>query len=144
MTTTLDSNVSTTPSQHKALHIGLWVVQALLGAAFLMAGSMKATQPIEQLATKMAWITHFAPAVVRFIGTAEFLGALGLILPSAMRIKPALTVWAALGLIALMAGAVGTHVVLGEAPMAMPSLVLGALAAFVAWGRAKKAVIAPR
>ena len=30
----------------KALHLGLWVVQGLLGALFLAVGAMKATQPI--------------------------------------------------------------------------------------------------
>jgi hypothetical protein len=143
MTTALETpNRSAEPS--KALHVGLWIAQVLAGLAFTMAGAMKSTTPIEQLAAKMTWVLHFPAPMVRFIGISELLGGLGLILPSALRIQPKLTVLAALGLVILMVGAAGTHVVLGEAQMMMPSLVLGALAAFVAWGRSKKAPIAPR
>ena len=140
-TTTLDS-APHAPS--KTLNIALWIAQSFTGLAFLMAGSMKTTQPIEALAVKMAWVTHFPPLAVRAIGTLEFLGALGLILPSALRIMPRLTVFAAAGLTALMLGAAATHVVMGEAPMMLPSLVLGSLAAFVAWGRATKAPISAK
>ena len=140
-TTTLDSTPHV-PS--KALNIALWIAQSLAGFAFLMAGSMKTTQPTEALAVKMAWVTHFPPLVVRAIGTLEFLGALGLILPSALRILPRLTVFAGAGLAALMLGAAATHVVIGEPQMMVPALVLGSLAAFVAWGRATKAPISAK
>jgi len=139
MTTTMTAE---TPS--KGLHYGLWVVQALAAVAFLGAGMMKATKPLAELAANMAWVPHFPALAVRAIGVAEVLGALGLVLPSALRVMPRLTPLAAAGLVALMLGAAGTHVVLGEAGMAMPSLVLGAMAAFVAWGRGVKALIAAR
>jgi putative oxidoreductase len=72
--------------------------------------------------------------LVRFIGTSELLGALGLILPAAMRIKPALTGFAALGLLTIMVLAALFHVSRGEFGMLPINSVLGALAAFVAWG----------
>lgn len=139
MTTTMTAE---TPS--RGLHYGLWAVQALAAVAFLGAGMMKSTKPLAELAANMAWVPHFPAVAVRAIGVAEVLGALGLVLPSALRVMPRLTPLAAAGLVALMLGAAGTHVVLGEAGMAMPSLVLGAMAALVTWGRGVKAPIAAR
>ena len=72
------------------------------------------------------------------------LAPLGLILPSALRIKPKLTVAAAIGLLTVMVLAAGTHLMRGDLVGTPPSVILGALAAFVAWGRAKAATIAPR
>jgi uncharacterized membrane protein YphA (DoxX/SURF4 family) len=128
----------------KALHIGLWVVQALLGVAFLGAGFTKLTQPLDQLATQMTFVTYTPAALVRFIGLAEVLGALGLVLPAATRILPFLTPLAATGLATIMVLAMGTHATHGELQVLPANLVLGGLAAFVAWGRFKKAPISPR
>lgn len=126
----------------KGLHIGLWIAQALLAVAFGMAGMMKLTTPMEQLAAGMAWVQSSPEALVRFIGLSEVAGALGMILPAATRIKPILTPLAAVGLVTIMVLAAGVHVSYGEAPI--PNVVLGGLAAFVAWGRYKKAPIAGR
>ena len=82
--------------------IFLWILQALLAAMFLMAGTMKATQPIDKLAPKLPWVTSYSPATVRFIGIAELLGAIGLILPAATGILPILTPIAAVGLAIIM------------------------------------------
>lgn len=128
----------------KALHYGLWVAQFLLAAAFLMAGSGKATQPVEALAPNMPWVTAVPVALLRFIGTAEFLGALGLVLPALTRIKPMLTPLAAAGLVTIMGLAIPFHLVRGEYMGMVVNAVLGAIAFFVAWGRYKKAPIAAR
>ena len=130
-----------TPS--KALHITLWVVQILLALAFGMAGFMKLTTPIPQLAAQgMTYVNSFGEGMVRFIGISEILGAIGLILPAALRIKPVLTPVAAVGLAIVMVLAFGYHVSNNE-PFT-PTIVLFALAAFVAWGRFKKAPIRPK
>lgn len=132
-----------TPS--KALHIGLWVLQALLGLAFLGAGFMKLSTPIDELVKMgMTWAGDM-PGLARFIGLSEFAGALGLILPAATRIQPRLT-WIAAALLTLvMVLAFGYHVVGGHPFSATaPSMVLGLLAAIVAVGRARLAPIAPR
>ncbi len=126
----------------KGLHIGLWVVQVLLALAFGMAGVMKMTTPIADLAAQMAW-TGELPGLVRFIGVSEFLGAIGLILPSALRIQPKLTGFAAIGLVVVMILAAAFHTSRGE-PGLPVNLVLGAMAAFVAWGRLRAAPIASR
>jgi putative oxidoreductase len=128
----------------KALHVGLWGAQALLALAFTSAGVMKVTQPIEALAASMVWPGAVPEPLVRFIGVSELLGGLGLILPAATRIKPILTPLAALGLVVVMVLAALFHLSRGELGALPINVVFGALAAFVAWGRLKKAPLAPR
>lgn len=124
----------------KALHIGLWVAQGLLAAAFGMAGFMKITMPVEELAKNgMSFVTNYGIGTVRFIGISEVLGALGLILPAALRIKPILTPLAAVGIAIIMVLATSYHVTNSE-PFA-PTIILLLLASFVAWGRFKKSPI---
>ena len=115
----------------------LWVAKILLGFAFLMGGGMKVFTPHAALATEMAWVTHVPPSAVKLIGLVEVLGALGLILPSALRIKPWLTPLAAAGLVLTMVCAAALHIAIGEGGMIAPNVVLGALAAFIGWGRFK-------
>ncbi len=132
-----------THTRSKGLHIALWVAQGLLAAAFGMAGLMKLTQPMEELAkVGMSFVAHYEPGTVRFIGIAELLAALGLILPSALRIMPILTPLAAAGLAIIMILATQFHMSQNE-PFA-PTVVLFVLCAFVAWGRYKAAPIAPK
>ena len=74
-------------------------------------------------------------AFLRFLGVAEILGALGLILPGLLRIRPGLTPLAAAGLVLIMIGATGISLaIMGPAPALIP-LVVGLLAAWVAYGR---------
>ena len=80
---------------------------------------------------------------LRFIGIAEFLGALGLILPGLTRIQPRLTLLAAAGLVIIMVGAtVLTFGAGGAAAAAMP-FVTGALCAVVAYGRSRDVSLVP-
>jgi hypothetical protein len=67
-----------------------------------------------------------------------------LILPSLLRIQPWLTPLAALGLVLIMIGAVAVTLIGGMAGAALLSLVVGLLAAFVAYGRWRLAPIPPR
>jgi uncharacterized membrane protein YphA (DoxX/SURF4 family) len=127
MTATIPAN--------KNLNIALWVLQVLLAAVFLMAGLTKLTKPITQLSVMLAWTASVPELMVRFIAVAEILGALGLLLPSLTKIQPSLTPLAALSLSVVMALAVLFHITRGEFGVTLPSLVLGVLSAFVAWGR---------
>jgi hypothetical protein len=122
----------------------LWVVQGLLGALFLAVGAMKATQPIAVLVDTFGWPAAVPAPLVRFIGVAELLGGVGLILPAATRVMPMLTPLAGVGLAMAMLLATIFHISRGELGAMPIPLVLAALAAFVAWGRATKAPIAPR
>ena len=134
---------SQSQSPNKGLNLALWVVQALLAAAFGMAGVMKLTTPLDELAHKLPWVTQVGQ-LTRFIGASELAGALGLILPAATRIQPMLTPLAAAGLVVIMALAAPFHLSRGEAGALPINLVLGGLAAFVAWGRYRKVPIQPR
>jgi hypothetical protein len=66
------------------------------------------------------------------------------VLPSATRVKPALTVLAALGCVALQACAVAFHISRGEGANTPFNFLLIALSLLVAWGRHRKAPIEPR
>ena len=119
------------------MDIALWVVAVVLAAAMLGAGGMKLARSRDQLQRNpaMAWTEDFGPPMIKAIGAAEVLGALGLVLPPLVDVATVLTPVAALGLAVLMAGAVATHVRRSENQAILPPLVLFALAAFVAWGR---------
>jgi predicted tellurium resistance membrane protein TerC len=140
----MTASTTTSVAPSKGLHIGLWVAQVLLAVAFGMAGAMKTFTPLDELAQTLPWVAESGAGLVRFIGVSELAGALGFILPAATRIKPSLTALAALGLVVVMVLAAGFHVMRGEAQALPVNLVLGGLAAFVAWGRWKKQPIAPR
>ena len=122
----------------KAIHILLWVAQAVLAAMFLMAGAMKSTQPIEKLSQMMPWAGQIPEALVRFIGVSELLGAIGLLLPALLRIKPNLTPLAAVGLATIQLFAAAFHISRGETSVIGMNIALFLVAAFIAWGRFKK------
>ena len=109
----------------------LWIVQGLLALLFLFAGGMKLVMPLEELTKQTPLPGHF----LRFIGVAEVLGAIGLILPGLLRIRPGLTPLAAAGLAIIMIGATATNLASGDVAMAPIPLVVGILSAFVAYGR---------
>jgi hypothetical protein len=111
---------------------------------FIFAGATKALQPMDVLAAQMPWTAVVGTALTRFIGTAEFLGGVGLILPAAFRILPKLTGFAGAGLALVMVLAAGFHASRGEFQVIPVNLVLGSLSAFVAWGRLFKAPISAR
>ena len=117
------------------MNIVLWSVQGLLAAAYLMAGGMKASQPIDILGKSMGWVRAVPAGFVRFIGIAEVLGAIGLILPMVTGMVPWLTVAAALGLVVVQVGAIVVHVTRREMQRIPVNIVLLLLAVLVAIGR---------
>ena len=117
------------------MNITLWIVQGLLALAFLLAGSMKAFSPMATLKKNMLWTNNVPAAFVRFIGVAELLGAIGLILPAVTGIQPWLTVAAAVGLVVVMASAAVVHAARREfSGLGAPAILL-LLAVFVVLGR---------
>jgi DoxX-like family len=109
----------------------LWIVQGLLALIFLFSGGMKLVLPLEALTAQMPLPGLF----VRFIGVVEVLGAIGLILPGLLRIRPGLTPLAAAGLVLIMIGATGLTLAGGAIAPALIPLVVGLLAVFVVYGR---------
>lgn len=130
-----------TTSNSKTLNIALWVVQVLLAALYLMAGSTKLFQPIEEMAKMLPWVAEVPSGVVRFIGLSELLGGVGLLLPSILRIQPGLTPIAAVGLAVIQLLAAIFHVSKGETSVIGANILFMAMALFVAWGRMAKAPI---
>jgi uncharacterized membrane protein YphA (DoxX/SURF4 family) len=120
----------------------LWTIQGLLALTFLFAGAMKLAMSTEELAAAM---TLPLPILfVRFIGVCEVLGAFGLLLPGIFRIRTDLTPLAAKGLVVIMIGAVTTTVATMDASMAIVPLIVGILAAVVAYGRTRVAPLRAR
>jgi len=115
----------------------LWVVQVLLALLFLFAGVSKLIMSIEEMTRDI----HLPGPFLRFIGVVEILGAIGLILPSWLRIRSGLTPLAAAGLVIIMIGATVLSLTPGIT-LALVPFVVGLLAAFVAYGRWKLAPIA--
>ena len=109
----------------------LWSIQGLLALLFLFAGGMKLVLPVEEMTKQIQLPGLF----LRFIGVAEVLGAIGLILPGLLRIRPGLTPMAAAGLAIIMIGATVVTLVNGMIAPTLISLVVGLLAALVAYGR---------
>jgi hypothetical protein len=109
----------------------LWIVQGLLAVLFLFAGGAKLLMPIEELTKQVPVSGSF----LRFIAVCEILGAIGLILPGLLRIRPGLTPLAAAGLVIIMAGATVVMLTSGPVAMALIPLVTGLLAVFIAYGR---------
>ena len=121
------------------MNVALWIVQGLLAALFVFAGGMKLVLPIEKMQDPVALPGLF----LRFIGVCELLGGIGLILPSLLRIRPGLTPLAAAGLIVIMIGAVVISVIYMGVASALIPLLVGILAAFIAYGRSRLAPIPP-
>ena len=116
-------------------NVTLWVIQGLLAAIFLFAGGMKLVLPIEAMAGPVS----LPGLLLRFIGVAEVLGAVGLILPGLLRIHAELTPVAAAGLVIIMIGATVITAMGGAMAPAVVPFIVGVLAASVAYGRARSA-----
>jgi uncharacterized membrane protein YphA (DoxX/SURF4 family) len=113
------------------MNITLWILQGLLALLFLFAGSMKFVMTVEEM-TKQMWLPGW---FLHFIGVCEVLGGLGLILPWLTHIRPRLTPLAATGLAMIMVGATVITLMIMDIASALIPLVVGILAAFVAYGR---------
>ena len=114
------------------MNIVLWVLQVLLAVAFFAHG----------------WLFLFPPAAVAeqmnaslprwfqlFLGVAEVLAAVGLTLPGVTRIMPWLVTAAAAGIMIVTVSATAFHLVRGEMSSAAVTLLLLAMATFVAYMR---------
>jgi uncharacterized membrane protein YphA (DoxX/SURF4 family) len=120
------------------MSIVLWVLQGILAAVFLGAGLVKLARSKQQLAAmgpSMAWADDFSDSLIKVIGIAEVLAALGLVLPGLLGVATVLTPLAGLGLIALMLGAGITHLRRRETSTAAANLLICLLALVVVIAR---------
>jgi uncharacterized membrane protein YphA (DoxX/SURF4 family) len=114
------------------MHFTLWTIQVLLAALFIFSGTMKFVMPVAKMqqgpVALPGWFLHF-------LGAAEILGGLALVLPGWTKIQRRLTPIAAVGLLIIMIGATVITARGGlNATVAIP-FVVGVLVAFVAYGR---------
>lgn len=117
------------------MNTALWIAQIVLAVVFLAAGFMKVAKSREELQPRMAYVESLTDEQSTWIGALEVLAAIGLILPAVTGILPILVPLAATGLVITMIVAAALHVRRGDLAMIIPNIVLGAMAAFVAWGR---------
>ena len=120
-------------NESRIKNYALWTVQWLLALLFLWAGGVKLVLPLEMLKGPVALPGLF----VRFIGVAEVCGAVGLVLPWALRIRPRLTPLAAAGLIVIMIGATVVTALGGALAPALVPFTVGILLTLVAWQRTR-------
>src|SRR5688572_18038366 len=90
-------------ANHRKTGVTLWIIQGLLALLFLFAGSMKLITPLEVMMEQMT--VPLPGWFLQFIGVCEVLGALGLVLPGLLRMRPVLTPLAGAGLVLIMLGA---------------------------------------
>ena len=120
------------------MNILLWIIQILLALLFLFAGGTKFYYTIQQMRDAGPPNQILFPGwFIHFIGVCEILGALGLVLPGLLRIKPQLTALAAIGLTIIMIGAVVVTFMTFGVAGAIGNVVICLLCAFVAYGRTK-------
>jgi len=119
----------------------LWILQVLLAAEFLWHGWLMVAPPAELVEIINA---NIGPRFSVFIGVAESLGALGLVLPGVTRMLPWLTPLAAVGLMIVAGSASVLHLSRGETGSAIITAILFGLCTFVAYMRWKVKPLSPR
>ena len=117
------------------MKIALWIAHILLIIVFGMSGYAKVFTPIEELASQLAWVTSVPVWMVRLAAVSELFAVLALITIPLIKRYTFLIPLAAAGLTLIMIGSLFVLVPRGE-PIIF-NLVLGGVAAFVAWGRWK-------
>jgi hypothetical protein len=119
------------------MNVSLWIAAGLLAAVALVGGGTKAFVPIEKLAAAPGggWTERAGVGFVRTLGVLELLAAVGLILPAVLDIAPVMVPVTAVCWVALMVGAMVTHLRRGEVRFVALNLVYLAVAVYVAWGR---------
>ncbi len=114
------------------MNLMLWVVQVLLAVAFFAHGLLFLTPPPEIAVQMNASLPRWFQL---FLGVAEVAAAVGLTLPGLTRILPWLVTWAAGGVMIVMVSATVYHLVRSEFSSAAITLLLLAMATWVAYMR---------
>lgn len=114
------------------MNVVLWILQVLLAVAFFAHGWLFLAPPPEVAVQMNAMLPRWFQL---FLGIAEILAAVGLTLPGWTRVAPWLVTWAAVGIMVVMVSATVLHVVRGEMLSSAITLVLLAIATFVAYMR---------
>ncbi len=117
------------------MNTAVLIIQCILALMFSMAGIMKTTQPMDKLVKNLPWVNDYSLQTVRFIGTSELLGGIGIIVPQVTGIFPVLTPSAASGLAVIMVLAASHHIRKNEYMEVLLNTVLFILSVLVAFYR---------
>jgi len=116
------------------MNVVLWVLQVLAALVYGASGVMKVFM-FDQISHDVQSFGALPRNAWTALGVLELVCVVGLIVPSAFRWRPSLTV-AAAALLALESLVfIGVHVKYREIPPIIMSAVLGLLMAFIAYGR---------
>jgi uncharacterized membrane protein YphA (DoxX/SURF4 family) len=144
MRATLINKAATRPTMRMGARVGniaLWVLQVLMAILFFWHGQFSVFPPADMVAMINA---NIGEGLRVFIGVAEILAAIGLIVPGLTRILPWVTALAAAGLMIVMSSATVFHVYRGETASAISAAVIFVLVSVIAYTRWKVAPIAAR
>ncbi|MEV6070372.1 DoxX family protein [Nocardia sp. NPDC052001] len=119
------------------MNVALWIATGLLAFVALMSGTIKTVMPQAKLAEAPGgqWTAGVSAGAVKALGLVEILAAVGLILPAVLDIAPVLVPVTAVCWIALMIGAIITHLRHRDGPVVVLNLIYLALAVFIVVGR---------
>jgi uncharacterized membrane protein YphA (DoxX/SURF4 family) len=123
------------------MNVLLWVLQVLLALAFFAHGLLFLFPPAAMVDQMNASLPRWFQL---FLGVAEILAAVGLTLPGFTRIQPWLVPCAAAGIMIVMISATIFHLMRGEVSSAITTVVLLAVATFIAYMRWRVAPIQTR
>ena len=123
------------------MNIVLWILQVLLAAQFLQHGLIMVFPPAEYIEIMNATL---GVGFRYFIGIAELLAVVGLILPGALRIYIWLLLFTLVGLLIVSASATVYHLFRGETSSAIYTAILSIIIMFVAYMRWKVKPILPK
>ncbi|QKW23429.1 DoxX family protein [Kitasatospora sp. NA04385] len=112
------------------MRIAYWIVAGPLALLYLYGGALKVLRSPDRLRPMMAWVDRVPLPALRTLGGLELLGAVGLLVPTALLAWPAPA--AATGLLLLQVGAVPVHLTGGDRRIGL-NLVLLAAAAAALW-----------
>ncbi|RAW02268.1 DoxX family protein [Pseudochryseolinea flava] len=127
--------MTTKIDKRRVPQIILWSLQIVLALLLLSGAAMKLLMPIEDLSKMWAWAGEVPPAFVRFIGGVDLLGAVGIVLPLQLAGRFNAMAISGAGIVALMISASIFHIQRGEGSEIGINIVVGFIAAFVAWKR---------
>jgi len=117
------------------MNLGLWVLQILLGAAFVVGGGLKATRPLDALKKQFEWAHWVSPGTVRLVGVRLGTDSHRVPHTGVTNFEAGVTPIAAAALVVVMALAAALHVKHDDAAHVAPSVLIGVLAALIAIGR---------
>lgn len=125
----------------KRLRAAVRFSQAVLAVFYVWAGSLKTFMPMAELADAIPWTGDYSEGFVRFTGVVDLLVGAGIVLPDLLRVRPWLTILAALGSVVLQVLAIIFHIWRDEFPVLIINFTALALSCFIlwGWGRAHKA-----